>query len=274
DPAAIRAEILPACPGATEIGDRRAAIHFALARLDAGDVLVIAGKGHETGQIVGDTVLPFDDREEAIAATGGSGPAGWRANGVSIDSRTVQAGDLFVALEGPTFDGHDFVADALAKGAAAAVVHRRPSGELAGAAPLLSVDDTLEALRALARAARQRSRARVCAVTGSSGKTSTKEALRACLAAQGETFASAASLNNHWGVPLSLARLPRSAAFGVFELGMNHAGEIAPLSELVRPDVAVITTIGLAHIEFFDSQAGIADAKSEIFAGMGPEGTA
>ncbi len=217
---------------------------------------------------------PLWSAEEAIAATGGSGPAGWRANGVSIDSRTVQAGDLFVALEGPTFDGHDFVADALAKGAAAAVVHRRPSGELAGAAPLLSVDDTLEALRALARAARQRSRARVCAVTGSSGKTSTKEALRACLAAQGETFASAASLNNHWGVPLSLARLPRSAAFGVFELGMNHAGEIAPLSELVRPDVAVITTIGLAHIEFFDSQAGIADAKSEIFAGMGPEGTA
>lgn len=218
-------------------------------------------------------IEPLWRAHEALAATAGDGPDGWVAHGVSIDSRTLLAGELFVALEGPNFDGHDFVADALAKGAAAAVVHRAPEGVAAGA-PLLSVGDTLEALRALARAGRARTKARVCGVTGSSGKTSTKEALKACLAPQGKTFASAGSLNNHWGVPLSLARLPRDADFAVFEMGMNHAGEIAGLSELVRPDVAVITTIGLAHIEFFDSQDGIADAKSEIFLGMGPQGAA
>lgn len=211
--------------------------------------------------------------EEAIAATGGTGPSGWQAHGVSIDSRTVLVGDLFVALTGPNFDGHDFVAEALAKGAAAAVVHRKPT-DVAADAPLLSVDDSLEALRALARASRARTKARICGVTGSSGKTSTKEALKACLSPQGGTFASAGSLNNHWGVPLSLARLPKTADYGVFEMGMNQAGEIAELSDLVRPDVAVITTIGLAHIEFFGSQEGIANAKSEIFLGMSPQGTA
>jgi UDP-N-acetylmuramoyl-tripeptide--D-alanyl-D-alanine ligase len=216
---------------------------------------------------------PLWRADEALAATAGSGPDGWVAHGVSIDTRTLLAGELFVALEGPNFDGHDFVVDALAKGAAAAVVHRAPEGVAEGA-PLLLVDDTLQALRALARASRARSPARVCGVTGSSGKTSTKEALKACLAAQGKTFASAGSLNNHWGVPLSLARLPRDAAYAIFELGMNHAGEIAELSALVQPDVAVVTTIGLAHIEFFEGPEGIADAKSEIFLGMGPQGTA
>ena len=215
--------------------------------------------------------------EEAIAATGGTGPSAWRAHGVSIDSRSLLVGDLFVALAGPNFDGHDFVAEALSKGAAAAIVHRQPSelpGDLPEDAPLLVVEDSLEALRALARASRSRTNARICGVTGSSGKTSTKEALKACLSPQGKTFASAGSLNNHWGVPLSLARLPKTADYAVFEMGMNHAGEIAKLSDLVRPDVAVITTIGLAHIEFFDSQEGIADAKSEIFQGMSPQGTA
>jgi UDP-N-acetylmuramoyl-tripeptide--D-alanyl-D-alanine ligase len=213
---------------------------------------------------------------DAVEATGGtlSGASGWVAEGVSIDSRSVAPGDLFVALSGPNFDGHDFVAEALSKGAAAAVVHRAP-GDVGGAdAPLLSVGDTLEALRALGRAGRARSRAKVCGITGSSGKTSTKEALRLCLAGQGKTFASAGSFNNHWGVPLSLALLPPDADFAVFEMGMNHAGEIAELTRLVRPDVAVITGIGLAHIEFFDSQDGIADAKSEIFQGMTPHGTA
>ena len=156
--------------------------------------------------------------EEAIAATGGTGPSGWQAHGVSIDSRTVLVGDLFVALTGPNFDGHDFVAEA--------VVHRKPT-DVAADAPLLSVDDSLEALRALARASRARTKARICGVTGSSGKTSTKEALKACLSPQGGTFASAGSLNNHWGVPLSLARLPKTADYGVFEMGMNQAGEIA-----------------------------------------------
>ncbi|WP_421706937.1 UDP-N-acetylmuramoylalanyl-D-glutamyl-2,6-diaminopimelate--D-alanyl-D-alanine ligase [Algihabitans sp.] len=215
--------------------------------------------------------------EEAIAATGGTGPSAWRAHGVSIDSRSLLVGDLFVALAGPNFDGHDFVAEALSKGAAAAIVHRQPSelpGDLPDDAPLLVVEDSLEALCDLARASRRRTNARICGVTGSSGKTSTKEALKACLSPQGKTFASAGSLNNHWGVPLSLARLPKTADYAVFEMGMNHAGEIAELSDLVRPDVAVITTIGLAHIEFFDSQEGIADAKSEVFQGMSPQGTA
>src|SRR5690606_6044256 len=201
------------------------------------------------------------------------GPGGWQAHGVSIDSRTLLAGELFVALAGPSFDGHDFVATALSKGAAAALVQRRPEG-LPERAPLLLVEDTLAALRALGQAARARSHARILGVTGSAGKTTTKDALRACLATAGATHASAASFNNHWGVPLSLARLPRNAAFGVFEMGMNHPGEIAPLSRLVRPEIAVVTNIGLAHIEYLGSQEAIADAKAEIFLGVPAAGTA
>ena len=210
---------------------------------------------------------------EAAAATGGAATRPFAARGVSIDSRTVEPGDLFVALAGPSFDGHDFVAGALARGAAAAVVARRPAG-LAADAPLLQVADTLAALAALGRAARGRSAARIVAVTGSVGKTGTKEALRHALAAQGETHASAGSLNNHWGVPLSLARLKRSARYGIFELGMNHAGELAELSPLVRPHVAVITTIEPAHLGHFASLEAIADAKAEIFVGVEPDGTA
>lgn len=210
---------------------------------------------------------------EALDATGGSGPGGWQAHGVSIDSRSLLAGDLFVALEGPKFDGHDYVAAALEAGAAAALVHRVPEG-LPADAPLLRVADTLEGLRALGAAGRARSAARVLAVTGSAGKTTTKDALRACLAGQGPTHASAASFNNHWGVPLSLARLPRDAAFGVFELGMNHPGEIADLTRLVRPEIAVVTNIGLAHIEYLGSQQAIADAKAEIFLGVPANGGA
>lgn len=210
---------------------------------------------------------------EALRATGGQGPAGWEAAGVSIDSRTVARGDLFIALAGPRFDGHDFVADALRAGAAAAMVHRHPDG-VAEDAPLLRVLDTLEGLRALARAARERSSAGIAAITGSVGKTGTKEMLRTALAALGPTHASSGSLNNHWGVPLSLARLPREARHAVFELGMNHAGELTPLSELVRPHVAVITTVEAAHLEFFPSVEAIADAKAEIFAGVEPGGAA
>jgi UDP-N-acetylmuramoyl-tripeptide--D-alanyl-D-alanine ligase len=211
--------------------------------------------------------------DRAAAATGGRSTAPWSATGVSIDSRTISPGDLFVALRGPNFDGHDFIAAALAAGAVAAVAERAPAALPAGA-PLLLVPDTLQALEALGADARRRSTARFIAVTGSVGKTGTKEALRLALGAQGATFASAGNLNNHWGVPLSLARLPPDVAYGVFELGMNHAGEIAQLTRQVRPDIAVITTIEAVHLEFFGSVAGIADAKAEIFAGMPPTGVA
>ncbi len=210
---------------------------------------------------------------EAAAATGGRANTDWSATGVSIDSRTIGPGELFVALQGPVHDGHDHVAAALAAGAVAALVHRVPEG-LAPDAPLLVVEDTLEALRGLGRAARERIAGKVIAVTGSVGKTGTKEMLRLAFGCQGETHASVGSFNNHWGVPLSLARMPRDTAWGIFELGMNHAGEIAPLSRMVRPHVAIVTTVEAVHIEFFDSVEGIADAKAEIFEGVEPGGAA
>ena len=218
------------------------------------------------------TRLPLWTAIDAGAATDGSPIGQWSATGISIDTRTIQPGDLFVALEGPRFDGHDFVADALNRGAAAAMVSQVPVG--LETAPLLVVDDTFAGLNHLAAYARLRSRAKVIGVTGSVGKTGTKEALKLGLDPQGRTHASASSLNNHWGVPLSLARMPAAADFGVFELGMNHAGEIEPLSRLVKPDIAIITTVAAVHIENFDSVEGIADAKAEIFAGMGPTSAA
>ncbi|MGE0095524.1 MAG: UDP-N-acetylmuramoyl-tripeptide--D-alanyl-D-alanine ligase [Alphaproteobacteria bacterium] len=203
---------------------------------------------------------------DAAAATKGRATGPFAADGVSIDSRTVAKGDLFVALKGPSFDGHDYVADALAKGAAAAVVAHRPAG--CEDAPLLIVEDTDTALSNLARAARRRTRAKIAAVTGSVGKTGTKEALAKALSDQGKTAHSPGNLNNQWGLPLSLARLPADAAFGVFELGMNHAGEIAQLTRLAQPDVAIITTIAPVHLEYFNSTFEIAEAKAEIFEGM------
>ncbi len=210
---------------------------------------------------------------EAAAATGGRNTRDWRATGASIDSRTTVDGDLFVALEGPTFDGHDFVGAAFANGAAAGLVSSIPDA-LPEHSALHVVDDTMAALDALAVSSRARTTARIAAVTGSAGKTGTKEALRHALEAQGPTCASRSSFNNHWGVPLSLARMPAETAYGIFEVGMSHAGEIAPLSRLIRPHVAIVTTVEAAHLEYFDSVEAIADAKSEIFAGMEPGGTA
>lgn len=210
---------------------------------------------------------------EAARATGGESRGDWAASGLSIDSRSIAAGDLFIALAGPKFDGHDFVAEVFAKGAVAAMVHRRPA-ELPDDAPLLLVDDTLQALQRLGTAARARSQARFAGITGSVGKTGTKEALKTCLAAQAPTAANVASFNNHWGLPLSLARMSRQAAYGVFELGMNNPGEILALAEILRPDVAVITNVEAAHIGNFDSIAAIADAKAEIFQAMDPKGVA
>jgi len=210
---------------------------------------------------------------EIAAAVAGQVSGDFAATGVSIDSRSLERGDLFVALQGPTFDGHDFVAAALQRGAAGALIHRRPAN-LPADAPVIEVVDTMKALEDLGRAARARTEAKVAAVTGSVGKTSTKEALRSVLSLFAPTFASAGNLNNQWGAPLSLARMPRDTRYGVFELGMNHAGEISPLSQMVRPEVAIITTVEPVHIEFFPSVAEIADAKAEIFDGLLPGGAA
>jgi UDP-N-acetylmuramoyl-tripeptide--D-alanyl-D-alanine ligase len=192
---------------------------------------------------------------------------------VSIDSRTLGAQELFIALRGPHHDGHDFVAAALQAGAAA-LVDRLPAGVDPASARLDEVEDTLQALTALGRAARARSQARIAAITGSVGKTGTKEALRLALAAQAPTHASAASHNNHWGVPLSLARQPHDARYGVYELGMSAPGEIAALAALVRPHVAMVTRIAPAHLGFFPSIEAIAAAKAEIFGGLEPGGIA
>ena len=209
---------------------------------------------------------------EAAAATGGRAQGDWAATGVSIDTRTLQPGDLFVALRAAR-DGHEFVAQALAGGAAAAMVSHLPDG-VAADAPLLVVDDVQTALEALGRAGRARTQAQVAAVTGSVGKTSTKEMLAKMLADQGRTHASVASYNNHWGVPLTLARMPRNTEFAVIEIGMNHPGEIAPLARMARPHVAMITTVAPAHLEAFDSIEGIAREKASILEGLDAGGIA
>ncbi|MET4129367.1 UDP-N-acetylmuramoyl-tripeptide--D-alanyl-D-alanine ligase [Roseovarius sp. MBR-6] len=209
---------------------------------------------------------------EAALATGGRATGDWAALGVSIDTRTLQPGDLFVALSAAR-DGHEFVAQALAGGAAAALVSRVPEGVTADA-PLLLVEDVQAALEALGRAGRARMRGRVIAVTGSVGKTSTKEMLRAVLSHQGRTHAAEASYNNHWGVPLTLARMPEDTEFAVIEIGMNHPGEIAPLSRMARPHIAVITTVAAAHLEAFESLEGIAREKAAIYEGLEPGGVA
>jgi UDP-N-acetylmuramoyl-tripeptide--D-alanyl-D-alanine ligase len=212
---------------------------------------------------------PLWNAEDLLNATGGSMAEKFAATGVSIDTRTLQPGDLFVALVGENGDGHDHVAAALAKGAAGALVHRRlPGGKL------LLVDDTLAALNRLGAFARSRFPGRLAAITGSVGKTTTKEMLRTILAAQGKTHASVASYNNHWGVPLTLARLPPDAVYCVVEIGMNHAGEIEPLANLAQPHVAVITAIAATHIGNLGSLDAIAEEKLRILQGLRPQGIA
>jgi UDP-N-acetylmuramoyl-tripeptide--D-alanyl-D-alanine ligase len=206
-----------------------------------------------------------DEVERALSPIAMSAP--FDANGVTFDSRAVADGDIFFALPGQTTDGHAFVADALSRGAGVAVVSR----EMMGAADkLIRVPDTMKALVALGRAGRERSSARIASVTGSVGKTSTKDALRAILSAQAPTWASTASFNNHVGVPISLARLPRDARYGVFEIGMNHPGEIEPLARQVEAHVGVITNVEAAHIGHMGSEEAIADEKACLFAGMRP----
>ncbi len=200
--------------------------------------------------------------------------SGVQVSGVSIDSRTLKRGDLFVAIKGERMDGHRFVEAAFDNGAAAAIVEHTFEPSSPSCRPLFRAPDTLEALNALARRSRERSATRIVAVTGSVGKTGTKEMLRAMLAASGRTHASEKSYNNLWGVPLSLALMPKDAGFGVFEIGMNHAGEITPLTRLVRPHIAIVTWVAPVHIEFFTSVAEIASAKAEVFEGFEQNGIA
>jgi UDP-N-acetylmuramoyl-tripeptide--D-alanyl-D-alanine ligase len=207
--------------------------------------------------------------DDAVAATLGHATHGFEANGLSIDTRTLKPGDLFVALK-DSRDGHEFVGRAFERKAAAALVSRKVEAD----GPQLVVANTLRGLEDLARASRARSDAKIAAVTGSAGKTTTKEILRLALGALGATHCSAASYNNHWGVPLSLASMPRDSRYAVFEIGMNHFGEIRSLVSLVRPHVALVTTIAPAHLEFFGTCEAIADAKSEIFERIEPGGAA
>jgi UDP-N-acetylmuramoyl-tripeptide--D-alanyl-D-alanine ligase len=223
-------------------------------------------------------IMPPDlwTTDELVRATGGTlkGQVSKTLNAVSIDSRTIASGDIFLAIKGDKMDGHDFVVGALKAGAGLAIVSRS-TDEMLAAGPLLVVkDDPLLGLEAMGRAARARSGAKIIAITGSVGKTSTKEMLRVALTASGETHASAASFNNHWGVPLTLARFPKTAAFGVFEIGMNHAGEITPLVGMVKPHISIVTTIAASHLGHFKSLDEIAAAKAEIFSGVVPGGAA
>ena len=208
--------------------------------------------------------------QEIERATGGKATASFEATGVSIDTRTLKKGEIYVALKGDALDGHDYVDAAFTAGASAAIVKK---GFTASGA-LVHVDDTMDALEKLGVASRARSTAKIIAVTGSAGKTGTKEMLSIVFGALGKTHASKKSFNNHWGVPLSLANMPKDTAYGIFELGMNHAGELTKLTAQVKPHIAIITTIEPVHIEFFKNAEAIADAKAEIFTGMGKEGIA
>jgi UDP-N-acetylmuramoyl-tripeptide--D-alanyl-D-alanine ligase len=186
-------------------------------------------------------------------------------NGVSIDTRTLAPGDLFFAIKGEARDGHDFVRMAFERGAAGAVIDDAHAGEFRDLSPLYVVRDVQESLEYLGARARERSPAYIAAITGSVGKTSTKDMAKTVFSRFGETHASAASYNNQWGVPLSLSRMPASARYGLFEIGMNHAGEIASLVRFVEPHVAVVTRVAPVHLEHFDSLEAIAAAKSEVF---------
>ncbi|MSP05405.1 MAG: UDP-N-acetylmuramoyl-tripeptide--D-alanyl-D-alanine ligase [Acetobacteraceae bacterium] len=209
--------------------------------------------------------------EELIDATGGEMPRLFAATGLCIDTRQIKPGDLFIALIGENRDGHGFALEAMARGAAGVMIHQHIVG-LSRTAPVLLVDDTLAALNRLAAFARQRFAGKLVAITGSVGKTTTKEMLRAILGAQGKTHAAEASFNNHWGVPLTLARLPEDSAWCVIEIGMNHAGEISPLAKLARPHVALITNVEKTHFGHLGSIEAIAEEKSSIVHGLEPGG--
>ncbi|MEI7669273.1 MAG: UDP-N-acetylmuramoyl-tripeptide--D-alanyl-D-alanine ligase, partial [Pseudomonadota bacterium] len=207
--------------------------------------------------------------EDIIKATSGkTNLKNLEINSVSIDSRTIIEGALFIALKGDNFDGADYVNDAIAKGAVAVITSSKKRGNKE-----ILVDDTYQALLDIANFARKRTSAKIIGVTGSVGKTGTKDAIKTALKASGKVYATKGNLNNHIGLPLSLANMPRDTDFGVFELGMNHAGEISFLTKIAQPDIAIITTVEAVHLEFFKDVAGIADAKAEIMEGLSKNGT-
>jgi UDP-N-acetylmuramoyl-tripeptide--D-alanyl-D-alanine ligase len=211
--------------------------------------------------------------KDAAQATGGSTSGHWHATGVSIDSRTVQKGDLFIAITGDNGDGHIYAQSAIDNGAAAVVLSRAVDG--IDADKILLVEDTFQAMRDLGVASRARTGAKIIGVTGSVGKTSTKEFLATAFGSLGQTHASKKSYNNHWGVPLSLSNMHAGSDYGIFEMGMNHINEIGPLSKQVRPDISIITTVDAVHVGNFEGGVeGIATAKSEIFDGMSEKGLA
>ncbi len=286
----IRRAIKAACPKGVEIDGREEALFEAVHILEPGDVLVVCGKGHETGQTIGKTVYRFNDRTEILSlAAAMEKEVLWKSTelamalnttvcpyvnavGVSIDSRTLSYGDIYIALKGERHDGHDYVVAAIDKGACACVVdHLIPSIPVS---KQIIVEDTQVALESLARFARMRSEAVFIGITGSSGKTTTKEMLRAVLSEQGRVFATAGNFNNQIGVPLMLARMPLDTEYAVIEMGMNHFGEMAFLSELVRPNHTLITMIGAAHRAYFKSDDDIAVAKGEIYEYADQNGTA
>ncbi len=210
--------------------------------------------------------------KDAVVATGGRATGAWSVSGLSIDTRSMEAGEMFIALKDQR-DGHDFVADALAKGAGAALVSRIPDG-VDETAPLLIVNDVQSALEALGKYRRAQVNANVIGVTGSVGKTSTKEMLRSVFAPDYKTHAAVKSFNNHWGVPLTLARMPLDTEIAIIEIGMNHPGEIAPLAKMADLDAAIITTVAAVHIEAFEDIEGIAKEKAAIFEGLRQNGVA
>lgn len=219
---------------------------------------------------------PLWSGDELVAALGAraDGTVPPVVTGISIDTRTLEPGDAFFAITGEARDGHDFVAGALEKGAALAVVDEAHAADFAGKGALAVVPDVLKAMEQAGSARRAELKAGVVAVTGSVGKTGTKDALRLVLSRQGKTHAPVASYNNHWGVPLTLCRTPRDVAYGVYEIGMNHPGEILPLARLVRPQVAIITTIQPVHLAAFESLEGIAEEKAGVFWELEKGGTA
>jgi UDP-N-acetylmuramoyl-tripeptide--D-alanyl-D-alanine ligase len=217
------------------------------------------------------TASDFSDAVEPISQPGEIG----NVDGVSIDSRSIGKGDAFFAIKGDRFDGHAFARSALEEGAAVVVLEEAQKSDFADLSErVVFVDDVLKALERLGRAARKRAKGKIIAVTGSVGKTSTKDALRKALEPSGKVHAAVASFNNHWGVPLTLARMHVDSDYGVFEVGMNHSGEIRTLIDMVRPDIAIVTTVVAAHIGNFDSIDEIAAAKAEIFEGVVPGGAA
>ena len=290
NPADIRRAILEACPKGKEYDNREIAIHEAVSHLEKEDVLVLLGKGHEAGQTVNGVTYAMDDRVEAqLAILNATRKPVWSSEdltlalsvkvakriaafGLSIDTRTIKLGDLFIALKGEKSDGHAYVKKAVESGAAVCLVT-----QLVDEVPAdkqIVVSDTFEALETLARYRRMKCNATVIGVTGSSGKTTTKEMIKTCLAVQGITHATQGNFNNQIGVPLTLATMPENTRYAVIEMGMNHKGELMQLSNLVRPDVTIITSIGAAHREFFPTEQDVAAAKSEIFDYQNRQGTA